>query len=57
MSQEKFHYKRLEEVKKRAEELNVYLPFASTTDILKTLLKAGNITFRWGLRLWRELIR
>lgn len=46
MSQEKFHYKTLEEVKKRAEELNVYLPFASTTDILKTLLKAGNITFR-----------
>ena len=46
MSQEKFHYKTLEEVKKRAEELNVYLPFASTTDILKTPLKAGNITFR-----------
>lgn len=45
MSQERFHYKTLEEVKERAEELKVYLPFASNTDILKTPLKWGNVTF------------
>ena len=38
MSQERFHYKTLEEVKERAEELKVYLPFSSSTDIL-------NVTF------------
>lgn len=45
MSQERFHYKTLEEVKERAEELKVYLPFSSSTDILKTSLKVGNVTF------------
>lgn len=45
MSQERFHYKTLEEVKERAEELRVYLPFSSSTDILKTPLKVGNVTF------------
>lgn len=45
MSQERFRYKTLEEVKERAEELKVYLPFSSSTDILKTPLKVGNVTF------------
>lgn len=45
MSQERFHYKTLEEVKERVEELKVYLPFSSSTDILKTPLKVGNVTF------------
>lgn len=45
MSQERFHYKTLEEVKERAEELKVYLPFSSSTDVLKTPLKVGNVTF------------
>ena len=45
MSQERFHYKTLEEVKERAEELKVYLPFSSSTDILKTPLKVGNVSF------------
>lgn len=45
MSQERFHYKTLEEVKERAEELKVYFPFSSSTDILKTPLKVGNVTF------------
>lgn len=45
MSQGRFHYKTLEEVKERAEELKVYLPFSSSTDILKTPLKVGNVTF------------
>jgi 2,4-dienoyl-CoA reductase-like NADH-dependent reductase (Old Yellow Enzyme family) len=45
MSKERFHYKTLEEVKERAEELKVYLPFSSSTDILKTPLKVGNVTF------------
>ena len=44
MSQERFHYKTLEEVKERAEELKVYLPFSSSTDILKTPVKVGNVT-------------
>ena len=45
MSQERFHYKTLEEVKERAEEVKVYLPFSSSTYILKTPLKVGNVTF------------
>ena len=57
MSQERFHYKTLEEVKERAEELKVYLPFSSSTDILKTPLKVGNVTFhnRMGIAPMREL--
>ena len=46
MSQERFHYKTLEEVKERAEELKVYLPFSSSTDILKTPLKVGKMDHR-----------
>ena len=38
MSQERFHYKTLEEVKEREEELKVYLPISSSTDIIKTCL-------------------
>ena len=57
MSQERFHYKTLEEVKERAEELKVYLPFSSSTDILKTPLKWEMLHFItvWGSRQWREL--
>lgn len=56
MSQERFHYKTLEEVKERAEELKVYLPFSSSTDILKTPLKVGNVTFhnRMGIAPMEE---
>ena len=46
MSQERFHYQTLEEVKARARKLQVYLPFASNTDILKTPLTVENVTLK-----------
>lgn len=44
MAHEKFHYKTLEEVLKKAAELNLALPFAKDTKILATPLKFGNVT-------------
>ena len=43
---ERFHYKTLEEVKAKAEELGVYLPFAADTHILSTPLRVKNVTFQ-----------
>lgn len=45
MSHEKFHYKSLEEVQEKAEELNLILPFANNTKILATPLSVKNLTF------------
>lgn len=45
MIHEKFHYKTLEDVQIRAAELGISLPFATTTDVLKTPLTVGSITF------------
>jgi len=45
MPQEKFHYKSLEEVKQRAAELGVDLPFAADTHALVQPLTVRNITF------------
>ena len=45
MPQEKFHYKSLEEVKQRATELGVDLPFAADTHALAQPLTVRNITF------------
>ena len=45
MPQEKFHYKSLEEVKRRAAELGVDLPFAADTHALAQPLTVRNITF------------
>ena len=45
MPQEKFHYKSLEEVKRRAAELGVDLPFAADTHALTQPLTVRNITF------------
>ena len=45
MPQEKFHYKSLEEVKQRAAELGVDLPFAADTHVLAQPLTVRNITF------------
>ena len=45
MPQEKFHYKSLEEVKQRAAELGVDLPFAADTHALAQPLTVRNITF------------
>ena len=44
MSHEKYHYKNLNEIKDKAKELKVHLPFAETTDVLKTPLHFGNVT-------------
>ena len=43
MPQEKFHYKSLEEVKQRAAELGVDLPFAADTHALVQPLTVRNI--------------
>ena len=40
---ERFHYKNLEEIKAKCEELNVSIPFASDTSILATKLEFDNI--------------
>lgn len=45
MAHERFHYKSLEEVKQKASELGLTLPFAENTKILAELLKVRNITF------------
>ena len=41
---ERFHYNTLEELKKRAEELGVTIPFAADTKILGTTVSFGNVT-------------
>lgn len=43
MAHERFHYKSLEEVQKKAEELNLHLPFAKDTKILAAPLKVGTV--------------
>lgn len=45
MPHEKFHYKSLEEVQAKAQELGLTLPFAKDTHILATPLTVRNITF------------
>ena len=45
MVHEKFHYKSLEEVQRKASELGITLPFAADTKILAEPLKVRNITF------------
>ena len=46
MKHERFHYKRLEEVRAKAAELNVYLPFAEDTHVLKEEVSFGNVTLK-----------
>lgn len=45
MAHERFHYKNLEEVKEKAAELHLYLPFAEDTKILASPLKVRNMVF------------
>ncbi len=45
MKHEKFHYKTLDDVKLKEEELGIALPFAETTKILSTPLTVGSHTF------------
>ena len=42
---EKFHYRSLEELKARAEELGVYLPFSEDTAVLFEEADAGDAHF------------
>ncbi|MCI8887821.1 MAG: flavin oxidoreductase/NADH oxidase [Hungatella sp.] len=44
MEHERFHYKSVEEIQKRAEELGVHLPFADDTKVLGEPLKVRDIT-------------
>lgn len=46
MSHEKFTYKNLEEIKAKAEELGIHLPFASDTRILGTEASFGHVTLK-----------
>ena len=46
MPHEKFHYKTLEDVKAKAAELGVHLPFAGNTSVLSSPLTFDNITLR-----------
>lgn len=41
MKHEKFHYKSLDEVKEKCNELGVYIPFSKDTSILSTPIKIG----------------
>lgn len=43
MMHEKFHYKSLEEIKAKAEELGVHLPFANDTSVLTTEAHFANV--------------
>ena len=44
MIHEKFTYKSLDEMRKKAKDLGIYLPFAEDTHVLKEPLEFGNIT-------------
>lgn len=44
MIHEKFTYKSLDEIRSKAEELGVYLPFAEDTHVLKETLTFGTVT-------------
>lgn len=45
MAHERFHYKSLEDIQGKADELGVNLPFAASTQILASPLTVGAITF------------
>ena len=44
MKHEKFVYRSLEEIQAKAKELEVHLPFAADTEVLKTPFSFGNVT-------------
>lgn len=46
MAHEKFSYKSLDDIRKKADELGVHLPFANDTEVLKTPLSFGNVTLQ-----------
>lgn len=46
MKHERFNYKNLEEIKAKAEELKVHLPFAENTEALRREAAFGNVTLK-----------
>ena len=46
MKHEKFSYQSLEEIKAKAEELQIHLPFASDTRVLLQEASFGNVTLK-----------
>lgn len=44
MKHEKFIYRSLEDIQAKAKELNIHLPFAKTTTVLKEAVHFGNVT-------------
>lgn len=46
MSHEKFNYKSLEDIRTKADELGVHLPFAEGTSVLKEKLTFGSVTLQ-----------
>lgn len=59
MKHERFTYKSLEEIRAKAEKLQVHLPFASDTHVLLQEVSFGNVTLknRLELRPWRGRMR
>lgn len=49
MKHERFHYNSVEEIKEKAKELGVHLPFASTTAVLKEKVQVGELV--WNNRM------
>lgn len=43
---EKFHYKTIEELKEKADELNIHLPMAENTNILKEKIQFDNVVLQ-----------
>lgn len=46
MQHERFHYKNLEEIKAKADELKVHIPLSQNTDILNQEVTFGNVTLK-----------
>ena len=44
MKHERFTYKSLDEIKAKAEELQIHLPFGSDTHVLRERVSFGNVT-------------
>ena len=46
MQHERFHYKNLDEIKAKAKELQLHIPFAQNTEILTQEVSFGNVTLK-----------
>lgn len=52
---ERFHYKTPEEIKEKAEELQVHLPFAKDTHVLTEEVSFGNVTLKNRILKYQKL--